>query len=754
MLKIVRAVKALLIAVLALLVLDSTVANAACDLSVTTAGATDVTRQLSDSDTAAITAAAAAGGDITTCDVSGVTDMTHLFYNLGSFDQDIGGWDTSRVTSMSGTFRNARAFNQDIGAWNTSNVTNMVYLFEGASRFDQDIGGWNTSNVTQMYGVFKDASEFNQNIGGWDVSNVTSGYLMFSGASKFNGDIRSWNISKMQNISAMFQAAIAFNQNIGQWQTAQVAIFEATFSNATSFDKDLGAWDTSNGLTMAGMFAGASSFDQDIRGWSVGSVQTFSGMFAGASSFQATYSASDTPDVSFFTGTIPPNADLANLTISSGTLSPAFQSGVTTYAVSTNSASITVTPTVSLDYVTVTVNGTAVTSGTASNAITLASGLNSIAVAVTARDGITTKIYYLNIATDVVSEFDANTDAIKGMIVSEAKRSLRSDVISNQLLVRDARERLVLAQQAAADCAKTGCDDAMTQSAVPFAVDGSAGFARGGFSTRDTFFSSQGNAATGVQRVVFGDVDIQRERGAGATATFNTKIAWEQLQSDQTLLGYFIGWSVAHSNIGGSFVGENTQLGVKAGGYIVHQLDEALFFDGFVSFGAGRNRLSINNDVLALTSDYATRTMTMGAALSGVMTREAYEIRPELSVSYGKTWIGGVGFTGTAYGVTNDTLSLNAGGVSLTNLTLRTEFIIPLDRRSVSLSRSTLSFAPRLICEHSKSTTNASDCGAGVEIGFMSVARNRQGNANVTLSMDRVGNSTRSTVQFGLTYSY
>ena len=32
--------------------------------------------------------------------------------------------------------------------------------------------------------------------------------------------------------------------------------------------------------------------------------------------------------------------------------------------------------------------------------------------------------------------------------------------------------------------------------------------------------------------------------------------------------------------------------------------------------------------------------------------------RPELAFSYGKTWIGDVGFTGVAYGLTDNTLSL------------------------------------------------------------------------------------------------
>ena len=779
MLEFTRSVKARFIIALAMVMFGSTVANAACDLSATAGYSSDVTRQLLDTDKVAITEAARAGGDITTCDVSGisdfsrlfdglgsfnqdigdwdtsnVTDMTGLFYNAYAFDQDISGWDTSKVTSMSGTFRNASVFNQDIGDWDTSNVTNMVYMFESALLFNKNIGGWNTSNVTQMYGIFRRAAEFNQDIGGWDVSNVTRGYLMFSGASKFNGDISGWDISNMQDVVAMFQGASAFNQDIGGWQTAQIAFFEAMFSSATSFNQDLGAWDTSNATSMSGMFAGASSFEQEIRGWSVGSVQSFDGMFAGAFLFQSAYSVGATPDASFFTGTISPNADLANLTISSGTLSPAFQVDVTTYSISTNIPTITVTPTTTLEYLTVAVNGIAVASGDASGAIALTSGLNTVSIVVTARDGVTTKTYSLNIATDAASEFESKKDAIKAVITSEAQRNLRSDIDSNQRLTRDARERFVKARQQAAECAESGCDDAVSQNAVPFDVDGTAGYANGTLSTRGTFFGSQGNAATGVQRVFFGDFDIQREQGGSTTATLNAKMAWEQLISEQTLLGYFVGGSVARSDINGSFAGENTQFGIKAGGYVVHQLDEALFFDGFVSLGAGRNDLEISDDVLALTSDYITQTMTLGVALSGVITKAKYEIRPELSFSYGKTWVGDVGLSGTAYGATDDTLSLDAGSVSLASLMFRPEFIIPFDDRSVGESRSVISLAPRLICEHTSSVTSRSDCGAGAEIGFSSASSNGQSNGDIKLVMDRIGSSTRSSVQFGVSHNF
>ncbi|WP_291400567.1 cadherin-like beta sandwich domain-containing protein, partial [Daejeonella sp.] len=89
------------------------------------------------------------------------------------------------------------------------------------------------------------------------------------------------------------------------------------------------------------------------------------------------------------------NADLSGLTLSSGTLSPTFASATTSYSLSVANSvtSINLTTVAADPTATITVNGTAVTSGQASNSITLNVGSNTITVEVTAQDGTTTKTY-------------------------------------------------------------------------------------------------------------------------------------------------------------------------------------------------------------------------------------------------------------------------------------------------------------------------------------------------------------------------
>ncbi|MEI6569074.1 MAG: cadherin-like beta sandwich domain-containing protein, partial [Verrucomicrobiota bacterium] len=97
--------------------------------------------------------------------------------------------------------------------------------------------------------------------------------------------------------------------------------------------------------------------------------------------------------------TLSTNALIRNLTLSAGTLSPVFASNTVSYAtiVSNAVSSLTVTATAAQGNAVLKVNGTTVTSGVASSAISLEVGTNTLAVAVTAQDGVTTNLYTLSV---------------------------------------------------------------------------------------------------------------------------------------------------------------------------------------------------------------------------------------------------------------------------------------------------------------------------------------------------------------------
>jgi alpha-tubulin suppressor-like RCC1 family protein len=96
--------------------------------------------------------------------------------------------------------------------------------------------------------------------------------------------------------------------------------------------------------------------------------------------------------------TVPNDATLGSLTISSGTLTPDFASGTLAYSdsVANSVSSVNVTPTVNESHATVTVNSQPVISGEASQALNLVVGDNTITIVVTAQDA-TTKTYTVTV---------------------------------------------------------------------------------------------------------------------------------------------------------------------------------------------------------------------------------------------------------------------------------------------------------------------------------------------------------------------
>ena len=226
--------------------------------------------------------------------VSNVTNMQSVFYNASAFNQAIGGWNVSKVTSMEQMFYGARAFNQNIASWNTSGVTSMGLMFRGASAFNQAIGGWNVSKVTSMRQMFYDASAFNQPIGGWNVGEVTDMAEMFRAVDSsmtFNQPIGSWNVGKVTNMYLMFgtmsSKTSAFNQPIGSWNVSNVTNMSYMFDYSTTFNQPIGGWNVGKVTNMSYMFRGASAFNQNISGWDVGAVTSWTG-FRASSSLLAT----------------------------------------------------------------------------------------------------------------------------------------------------------------------------------------------------------------------------------------------------------------------------------------------------------------------------------------------------------------------------------------------------------------------------------------------------------------------------------
>ena len=79
----------------------------------------------------------------------------------------------------------------EISTWDVSNVTNMAWMFAEATSFNQPLNNWNVSNVLDMSQMFASARSFNQPLNKWNVSKVTNMYKMFWNADSFNQQLHA-----------------------------------------------------------------------------------------------------------------------------------------------------------------------------------------------------------------------------------------------------------------------------------------------------------------------------------------------------------------------------------------------------------------------------------------------------------------------------------------------------------------------------------------------------------------------------------
>ena len=626
---------------------------------------------------------------------------------------------------------------------------------------------WDTSQVTDMDSAFKDRTTFNGDISAWNVSSVTNFFFMFYKARAFNADIGGWDVSSGTYFKAMFYSANVFNADIGRWDVSNNTDFFWMFWEATSFNQDISAWDVTSATSLGQMFRDAPDFSQDIRGWDVSNIPDGAdwNLFSGsATAMQAAYPLNINTKAWFVSGTpirefIAPTLTFSPANGATGVASDAnimitFSEAVrllddialsdtnvdaliTLKDTNSSGSDIAFDATISGNVITINPTGDFSSEQTVYVAIG-ATVEDSYDNAITASSATFTVVQTNSPALD----FAANETAIRTVLVDDMMRAVRSSLNASARMMSDVRGRLRGAD---------GSVPTLSTRSMPLEIDGAASADAGTLSTRGTATASLTRHSGAYRRLFFSDFDIQHDLDTdNTTATLSARVAWEHIVADGILLGYYVGAEASESDINGTFAGDQTRFGLNVGGYIAHRLAETLFTDAYLSLGVGHSELDMSNGTLALESGYRSETVTVGASVSGSYDYTDYEFRPELAFNYGKTQIGTVFFTGRAYGLVDDTLCLNAGSVSVANVTLRPEVIYAIQNSSTANTNASLSFSPRLICERTMATRRTENCGGGAEFGYAFQSKDGLRNIDLNIAMDEVGSDRRTSAVFGV----
>lgn len=339
------------------------------------------------------------------------------------------------------------------------------------------------------------------------------------------------------------------------------------------------------------------------------------------------------------------------------------------------------------------------------------------------------------------SAFAKHEATIKNVIRGETNRSLRSRLSSDQRMMRNSKTRFIADQSGP-----------YANQDVAFRVDGAAELKATELDTeakaKGNFFSLQATGDGTWRKLTFGDFDIQTDDAKNVSGFLKGRMAFETKVNSTTILGYFVGGQVGRSTLKGTFEGSQNSFGASVGGYLVQTLAKDVYADMFTSLGTNRNSLKLSNGTLDLDSSYSTITSSIGGSVTGVYAMERFEVWPTLAFTHGVTNVGDVGFTSIAYGLTDTTLRLDAGKVSLTSLSFTPELRMPFELQEGSNNSSIVTFAPRYTCEQTGNSTSR-ECGSGAAIGLTTASEDGLTNLNAQFQYDKVGVAARQAVQLG-----
>lgn len=649
-----------------------------------------------------------------------------MFSGTTAFDQDTSGWNTSSVSGITAMFQDATSFDQDLSPWDVALIPSKPADFDtNAASWSNDPawrpqwgtqppvvtsvdsptadGAYNPGDTIELSVIFDVAV----NVTGTPQITLETGatdqlasYVSGSGSDTLSFSYTVQAGDESADLDYVSTSALGLNGGTIRRTTGVAAKLTLETPGAAG---SLGAnkaivLDTAvpsveitgdpAAVTTTDAFQITIAFTEPVGNFVVGDITVGNGAASNlATTDNTTFTADITPDGN---GDITIDLAAAVATDESGNDNTAATQVVVTYDGTAPRVEITGPTEVVIDTFTVTLTFSEPVTGLTEADITVTGGavvasslagsgdtynfdiapdLGSLVQVSLAADMVEDAVGNGNTASNAfevqagspASEFEAKKEEIRTIIRDDARRLLDSAVAFNQKHIRSARNRLRASQNLASG-------EAARNANVPFDVQG--GIVADGLplATSGTFYGQEGSADGATRRIAFGDFDLRRDEDGSTTATFRANVAWERMLSDRTMLGYYLGAEVGQSQIDASFTGQRDGYGLNGGVYLVSDIGKSMIADGFVAFGLGRHRIDLTDGVLTVEGDYNTASAIAGASLSGLVEFQGFSVSPELSAVWGRMDIGEVSFTGYAYGITDSTLSLDAGKVTLANM--------------------------------------------------------------------------------------
>ncbi|MDA7483282.1 cadherin-like beta sandwich domain-containing protein, partial [Planktomarina temperata] len=339
----------------------------------------------------------------------------------------------------------------------------------------------------------------------------------------------------------------------------------------------------------------------------------------------------------------------------------------------------------------------------------------------------------------------AHEDELAAVIRGEAGRELRAGLAADQRMVRAGFQRFMARRQSNAQG---------VNGFVPFDITGTARYRNGSFRTNGDFFALSTVGGKQWHRVAFGDFDFLSYSLGNSSGYLTARLAYETQFSQDVMLGYYIGADIGKAKVGGTFNGTQNSVGLSFGGYFNRIYNVKLIVSGFALLGQRQHDFDASNTTLAVSSDYRTATGRVGGSVTGFIERRNITIAPELAFNVARTNVHSIPISGTAYGLTNNNLSLDVGGVDLASISFTPHVKLRVADHVMPGYRSSFSIGPKISCEAVRASSLSKDCGTGVVLGMTMISNDGATVFQAELEQEGIGGTKRRSVKLSFQHQF
>ena len=226
------------------------------------------------------------------------------------------------------------------------------------------------------------------------------------------------------------------------------------------------------------------------------------------------------------------------------------------------------------------------------------------------------------------------------------------------------------------------------------------------------------------------------------TGNISGQVIFEREKSDDLTVGHFLGFSMNQNSTIDLNTTEINSTGLQFGVYLVKNITDDLFVDAYLAGSLLTNKMEVITPSMTAEADYLSRMGATGAALTGSLYLDRWEILPTVALDYSLVSSKDASFKVTSGGGNSNELS-SPGKVKQLSLTFSPDFRTSFGYyQGLWAQGSTFSLKPKVTCQRIEQDTITKECGQGAALSVISQDESALKTFSFTLGIDKISDDT------------